>query len=334
MTEAYELGDRRRLNSVAQEALKRYGLPPDATADLINLSENATYLVTANNTRTVLRIHRAQYNTQMEIASELAWIDALRTETEIRIPEVIPAADGSRVIMAGAACSDPRPCVMFEFCPGTEPAQNDTILQSFERLGLLAARMHNHAQHWNAPRWFARRTWDYDTTIGARPCWGNWGAGMEVGWSERKLLDRLCGRIATRLHEYGKPAARFGLVHADMRLANLLFDGPSTTYVIDFDDCGYSWYLYDLASALTLLEDRSDVGALIESWLRGYRRVRALSAADVEMIPTLVLLRRLLIVAWIGSHPDTEIAVTEGPAHTRTTCDLAERYLGGALSWT
>jgi Ser/Thr protein kinase RdoA (MazF antagonist) len=39
-----------------------------------------------------------------------------------------------------------------------------------------------------------------------------------------------------------------------MRLANVLHDGPKT-YVIDFDDCGYSWYLYDLATALTLIED-------------------------------------------------------------------------------
>jgi Ser/Thr protein kinase RdoA (MazF antagonist) len=32
---------------------------------------------------------------------------------------------------------------------------------------------------------------------------------------------------------------RYGLVHADMRLANVLHDGPET-YVIDFEDCGYS----------------------------------------------------------------------------------------------
>jgi Ser/Thr protein kinase RdoA (MazF antagonist) len=115
-----------------------------------------------------------------------------------------------------------------------------------------------------------------------------------------------------------------------MRLANLLFDGDDS-YVIDFDDCGYGWFLYDLATALTFLEDRPDVGTLIAAWLRGYERLRPVSAADLAVIPALVMLRRLLVVAWIASHAETGIARSEGVQHTRTTCELAEGYLGGSL---
>ena len=40
------------------------------------------------------------------------------------------------------------------------------------------------------------------------------------------------------------------------------------------------------------------------------------------------MLRRMVLLAWMGSHPDTDLARTEGPGYSRATCDLAERYLG------
>jgi Ser/Thr protein kinase RdoA (MazF antagonist) len=69
------------------------------------------------------------------------------------------------------------------------------------------------------------------------------------------------------------------LVHADLRLANLLVDGDRIT-VIDFEDCGLSWYLYDLACALTFNEGRPDVPELIGLWVDGYRQVEPLSTED------------------------------------------------------
>ena len=47
---------------------------------------------------------------------------------------------------------------------------------------------------------------------------------------------------------------------------------------------------------------------LIEHWLEGYRTVRAVSKAEEEEIPTFVMLRRLLLVAWVGSHVETDLA--------------------------
>ena len=38
-------------------------------------------------------------------------------------------------------------------------------------------------------------------------------------------------------------------------------------------------------------------------------------------------MRRLLLVAWIGSHADTDLAQGMGEEYTRVSCDLAEDYL-------
>jgi len=132
--------------------------------------------------------------------------------------------------------------------------------------------------------------------------------------------------IGRRLERFGKGAARFGLVHGDMRLANLLADGR-TVKVIDFDDCGFSWFLYDCATTVSFFEHEPVVADLLKAWVHGYRRVGQLSSEDEAEIETFVMLRRLLLVAWIGSHSETELAQAMGVQYTRDTIPLCERYL-------
>jgi Ser/Thr protein kinase RdoA (MazF antagonist) len=323
MAQAYDDGDLPRLAEVARAAAARWGLDPESAIDLLNLSENATYAIRAPGASTpvILRVGRPGYSSPAEIESELAWVDALREARRVQTAPVIPAPGGERVLEVAS-----RPCVVFGFCPGAEPGED---AGHFERLGAVAARLHAHARAWAPPAGFVRRVWDERTTIGDDGHWGRWQDGMGIGPDELALLGRMHDALIARLAAYGKGPERFGLVHADMRLANLLFDGDDT-YLIDFDDCGHSWFLYDLASALTFIEDREDVAELIAAWVRGYG---GLPPQELEIVPTLIMLRRLLVLAWIGSHASTPLALQEGIAYTRATCALAERYLADRHGW-
>jgi Ser/Thr protein kinase RdoA (MazF antagonist) len=140
------------------------------------------------------------------------------------------------------------------------------------------------------------------------------------------VLERQQAAIRRRLDAFGKGRGRYGLIHADIRLANLLITGNSTR-VIDFDDCGFGWFLYDLATALSFIEDHPKVPALVDAWVRGYRRIRALPPEDEAEIPTFIMFRRMVLLAWIGSRADTDLARQQGPAYTRVSADLAEEYL-------
>ena len=76
-----------------------------------------------------------------------------------------------------------------------------------------------------------------------------------MGAEERRQLERLDADGAPRgWSAYGQGRERFGLVHADIRLANLLVDGDHVR-VIDFDDCGLSWFMYDFATTVSFIED-------------------------------------------------------------------------------
>jgi Ser/Thr protein kinase RdoA (MazF antagonist) len=320
-----------RVRGCAQDALAAYGLHPRASVELLNVSENATFLVTdPGEGPSVLRVHRLGYHTEQEIASELAWMDALRAEAGVRTPRVLPAAGGQRVVTVaergGAAL---RHCVRFEFLPGAEPGGDPgggLTGEHFAELGQITARMHRHAREWARPAWFTRFHWDYAAAFGYQARWGRWQDGIGVGPSERAILTRLDNVLRARLRAFGAGPDRYGLVHADTRLANLLVHDGSVS-VIDFDDSGFSWYLYDLGTSVSFFEHEPQVPALVDSWLRGYRRAGALSAADEAEIWTFIMFRRLLLVAWIGSHRAVDIAAELGAGYTQGSCDLAESYL-------
>ncbi|MBV9382021.1 MAG: phosphotransferase [Streptosporangiaceae bacterium] len=330
-----------RVTRCARDALRAYGCDPAASVELLNVSENATFRVAGDGEPSVLRVHRLGYHTEREIASELHWMDALRAEAGVRTPRVLPAADGRRIVTVpepggGAAergggtvrrGGTVRHCVRFEFLPGGEP-DGGAMGRHFTELGEITARMHAHARRWRRPGWFTRFHWDYDAAFGAVARWGRWQDGIGVGPAEREVLGRLDDVLRARLAAYGTRPDRYGLVHADTRLANLLVHDGGVS-VIDFDDSGFSWYLYDLGTAVSFFEHSPEVPGLVDAWLAGYRRVATLPAADEAEIWTFIMFRRLLLLAWIGSHRGVDIAAQLGAGYTRDSCDLAEWYLSG-----
>jgi Ser/Thr protein kinase RdoA (MazF antagonist) len=317
-----------RLGRMAETALPRWGFGPEATATMINHSENTTYRVDdpADGRTAILRIHRTGYHTEEAIRSELRWLDALREEAGVSTAATIPARDGTVIqTLASEALPEPRHAVLFSFLSGREPPE-DALHEPFERLGEVTASLHEHVRRWPLPAGFVRHTWDFSTMLGDRPIWGDWRQGMGMDPARQAQLQRLADQIERRLRRYGKEPARFGLVHADLRLANLLVE-DEITRVIDFDDCGFSWFMYDLGAALSFIEHRADVPELVDAWVRGYRRAAPLAAEDEAEIPTFIMLRRRLLVAWIGSHSETELARSMGEAYTEGSCTLAEQYL-------
>jgi Ser/Thr protein kinase RdoA (MazF antagonist) len=316
----------RQYDPYAEAALAPFGFSARARLALLSLSENATYRVEdpADGRVAVLRVHRTGYHPPGAVASELAWLQALRREEGLLTPAVFAAADGREVVdvtIGGVT----RQTVLFEFMPGTEPPEED-LTEKFELLGEICGRMHRHSREWSRPASFVRFSWDFDSCVGPSGRWGRWQDGIGVGPEEQATLGRAAGLMRERLRRFGAGPERFGLIHADMRLANLLVN-ERDIQVIDFDDCGFGWFLFDLGASVSFFEHDQRTPALCDAWQRGYRRVLPLPAQDAAEIPTFVLLRRLQLVAWVGSHRFADSARDLGAEFTRGACELAERYL-------
>jgi Ser/Thr protein kinase RdoA (MazF antagonist) len=313
--------------AVAERALVEYDLGPESALSLLNLSENATYAVedAGTGTRSILRVHRQNYHRAHEIESELDWLEALRRDSDLTVPTVLPARDGRRVVTVNAD-GTPRHVVHFEMVSGAEPDEATLTVEDFHTLGRITAALHEHSHAWTRPSGFSRFSWDWDHSLGDQPRWGRWQDAEGVGKQEHELLDRAERLLRQRLTDYGTGPDRFGLIHADLRLANLLVDGATIT-VIDFDDCGFGWFYYDFGTAVSFIEDDPALPDWQESWTAGYRSRRPLAAADEDMLASFVLLRRLLLLAWMGTHSHSKESRTKAITYAVGSCTLAERYL-------
>jgi Ser/Thr protein kinase RdoA (MazF antagonist) len=311
-----------------EQALSLYDLPRDATVRLISRSENETYKVEApSGGQWALRVQRPGYQSKNTLASEIAWLVALRQDGVVATPVPIAGLNGEWVQVARTQGSpEGRNVVLFAWEDGRQPAIEMDLRQCFKSLGAITAKMHAHSITWQRPEGFERFTWDFEAALGDSPRWGRWRDGLGVDAKKLDLFGRTADLIRDRLALYGRGADRFGLAHCDLRLANLLVQGDQVK-VIDFDDCGFSWYMYDAATLLSFYEHLPGAAGLIEFWLEGYRTVRTVARAEKEEIPTFVMLRRLLLVAWVGSHADTDLARSLGVTYTDQTVGLCSAYL-------
>lgn len=318
----------RHLGEVAARAVLYWGVSPDARLTLLNISENATYRVDDPGAvqPLILRVHRTGYHTRDAVRTELAWMKALKEEAGVETPQAIPARDGELIrSVATPALDEERFVVMFEFIKGREPDAGD-LTEPFKRLGAIAARMHRHARGWHRPSYFERLVWDFDGSVGRNGNWGDWRGGLALDAERSAVLEEMSALMEQRLARFGQGPDRFGLIHADLRLANLLVTDDETR-VIDFDDAGLGWFLYDIATSVSFMEERPDLDDLLQAWVQGYRTKAPLSAEEEAEIPTFLMLRRLAIVAWIGSHSETNLARELGGPFTEGSVRLARKYI-------
>jgi Ser/Thr protein kinase RdoA (MazF antagonist) len=307
------------------ESLGDWGFSPAARLSRLNLSENTVFLAEEAGCRLVLRVHRAGYHRPEEIASELAWIATLRDAHVLETPAPVPGLDG-RLLRTLRLAGTARSVVAFDHVPGRSPEPQDNLNGWFTRMGAVTARLHRHSRRWTPPAGFVRKHWTVETMLSPHGHWGDWRAARGLSGAGETLLSRAADGIRGALARYGTGPDRFGLIHGDLRLANLLVD-EDRLRVIDFDDCGFGWFLYDFAAAVSFFEDAPTVPALMAAWVEGYRGEAPLSAEDLGALPALILLRRMLLLAWVASHPEAPTAQAMGDAYTEGALVLADRFL-------
>jgi Ser/Thr protein kinase RdoA (MazF antagonist) len=265
-----------------------------------------------------LRLNRTGVHDERTIASEMSWLSALAEATDLGVPVPVPARDGSHVVSESApGVPERRLAVLLRWQEGRFVNRRLTP-RHLTSAGDLIGQLQRHAISWTPPRGFARPRVDVLTTAARRASIG--GPGEErtqgafptsddqaralvlvaelLGENARDVIAAAIG-LASRSAETlpGAPDGQ-GLLHADLHYENFLFrDGRALA--IDFDDCGWGNYLYDLAVPLAELEGRSNYEALRGALLDGYVRQRSLPHGYDNHLRALAILRRVQLIMWI-----------------------------------
>ena len=284
-----------RLRRVAQAALGRYPLPVGRLTFLTH-GENTTFRHDSTAGKHLVRVHRPHrhgrnVSSAAAIRSELAWLRALREDTDLAVPDPLAALDGAPTVEASAV-GETRICSVLRWMEGRirEASAHPVHLR---RLGDAMARLHDQADAWTPPPDFVRIRWDHETFFGdimvygetpARDCWALLPAEVRTRFEA----------VEARMAEITPVVGGVGLIHADLHLGNALFYRGDVR-LIDFDDCGTGDRLYEIAVALWELRDRPDYASFRDALVSGYRAWRDI---DVIHLDDFIALRQVAFDLW------------------------------------
>lgn len=320
-----------RLAAVAREAAPEFGFSQDSAIRLLGYRENAVFgLEDEKQGRSaVFRVHQYAFHTAAEIESELIWMDDLRT-AGVHTPAVLASTTGNRVTTIDMPdLEEHRLVSALSWERGAQPGE-DEVVERYELVGTLAAQIHNHGLRWRPPASFKRWTIDEETGFGARGNWGDYHKLTTLTPRQRAVCDRAADAVREALHGFGKGSDRYGLIHGDLMTENILIDGEAV-HVIDFDDSGHGWHLYDLGTALFMHAGGDLYGPIRDNWLMGYRAARPLPDEHIAMIDTFTMMRALGLLGWQTRFPNHPITLELGAWVIAHTSAFAEYYLSTEL---
>ncbi|NHB76314.1 phosphotransferase enzyme family protein [Rhodobacter calidifons] len=273
------------------EALALWGLA-GADCTFVAGRENRVWRVRSARGDHALRLRRPGYRDEAELRSELDWLAAL-DRAGLQVPRPLPSRSGRLMERVGAGFAD-----VLGWLPGRPLGQSRVPLVledrtgTYRALGAEIARLHAACDAWTPPPGFRRCRWDAEGLVGEAPVWGQFWDNPTLDPADRTLFLRLRDAARSRL---AGTTADFGLIHADLVRENVLLDG-GTIRLIDFDDGGFGYRLFDLATVLLKSLDEPDHPALRAALIAGYHELRPL---DLSLLDLFIALRALTYVGWI-----------------------------------
>ena len=296
---------------IAERALPNWGIRP-SRLEFVSNAENCAFRVVGSDGGVfVLRVHRPGYHSLNELESERMWTRAL-IETGISAPVGCRTHTGREyAVVATPDGESSRAVGLIEWVEGTildDELENRSdpghVAARFEQIGAMAARIHNQSSSWDPPPGFARHEFDVPGFVGDRPFWGRFWDVPLLGARQRELFLRAREGISEILGAYPKDPRIYSMLHADLHPKNFVVTDTEKLHVIDFDDSGFGWHLYELAVALCEFEDEPYFDSITAALAAGYRAVRPLRQQDLDLLPLFLVIRRLVSIGWIWDRPE------------------------------
>jgi Ser/Thr protein kinase RdoA (MazF antagonist) len=194
------------------------------------------------------------------------------------------------------------------------------------------AVLHDHAEHWHAPRKLVKRRYDWngmfrDDDSSGLPASDAWSL---LPPSCARPFELVASRVRQVMDDWGNGPDVCGLIHADLGVdANVLF-WRGQARAIDFDDSGIGYWVYDLAVALEHCREDTAYPEYRDALLEGYAEVRSLPAEQIEQLElflaTFQVYWRLWATGVVHLHPERKEQFFD---RMERAARLVERYLTG-----
>ncbi|WP_414561863.1 MULTISPECIES: phosphotransferase enzyme family protein [unclassified Anabaena] len=265
------MNDKKLLN-LAIEAVNKYGLE-NAQLTRMGGASNTNFKVDIDSISYLLRLHTSALHDQVAIWSELAWLNSLQSDTPLVISKPIFNLTGELVTSVSVDDEPETLCTLMSWVEGKIPPTVNTLTdEQLAKVGSLMAQLHIHSQQFRLPAGFKRHTFDEVHFSGRLEALYRVLSNTELDKNDLNSLQTNANYIINYFAQLERKQDKFGIIHADFHSGNYLLCNEEV-YIIDFERCGFGFYLYDLALALMELEEQQQ-----KVFLQGYESVKQLPA--------------------------------------------------------
>jgi Ser/Thr protein kinase RdoA (MazF antagonist) len=282
---------------------------PEITGEprLIMHRENAVYKVETRSGPAALRVHRPNYHSKSEIASELTWM-AYLSQGGLEIPAPYSTKEGALLAEIADDRGQTYITDLLSWVDGEPLGRSHVPLNHseqelndiFREVGRNLALLHDLSDGWVMPPDFHRHALDKEGLIGKTAAWGQFWAASVASDSERKVLTEARDLAGKKLDALVQLSADYGLIHADLVRENIFVSGGKVSF-IDFDDAGFGFRMFDLAVALIKNREEPHYETIKAALFAGYTSRRDISPPDGRSLDLFMTLRDFALLGWVDA---------------------------------
>jgi Ser/Thr protein kinase RdoA (MazF antagonist) len=318
--------------AVVTEALVSYGLA-GAELHFVKYRENHVFRAELDGRSYAVRLHRRGVHSTASIQTELAYLVAL-ADRGFPVPELTHTTAGDVVCLVRSGEVVYQVDVQ-HWVAGAVPlgdigeafdGSSALTPEDFHRLGQMAGELHNHTEVVGRIPGYTRASWDVDGLVGESALWGDPFDLGALTSADRAALAGAVARLRADLTTLGTGPDVFGVIHADFTPENILRRGDDHV-LIDFDDFGEGWHLFELATVLFFYLPHPRYAEFCDSLFAGYRTRRPLGAGQLRLWTGMLLARGLTYLGWAAARPGDDTSTFIAQEVVPVVLSLGQQFL-------
>ena len=264
----------------------------------LNGYQNFVYEGKIDNNKYIFRISHVSHRSKTELEAEIKFINILKKNN---VPVASPVKISPHKFIEKIESDKNLYYIsIFEKADGVDWNEKEHTEQNFFNAGKALGRMHKISK--NIDKKFNRDSWDENQYLKI----------AEKVIPKKEIIDNL-EEFKGELESLPITKKSYGLTHGDYFFGNLIYDNDKIT-VIDFDECEYNWFIYDVAVYLfyyLLGGEPKNMNIeynkkLFKHFIAGYRQENEIDIYWIEKLPLFFRLREFILLSSIyrSYYPD------------------------------
>ncbi|MEZ4681747.1 MAG: phosphotransferase [Caldilineaceae bacterium] len=287
------------MHQIATSALPAFGLEGGVLTGIQHLV-NSSFRVQHWRGDWYLRVYHPHRHDRNSVEAELVWLDTL-ARAGLPVPKPRTTLDGAYLWQTTSPSDRPYLVSLTAWIAGVILPGAERTAQHYMAVGTLLGQLHRYTTQWQPPIGFQRplRCCRHLRSAGGDGA-DSRGCVAERRGELRTDLEAARDRLIDAEGAIGQTPQTYGLIHGDPSFGNLLFCETAPA-LIDFDDCGFGFYTYDLAVVLAGAWGKADYHENRQALLAGYEAIRPLETRERAAIPTMMAARAASIIFWAAA---------------------------------